>query len=111
MARCIERCHLPCCLSRVHVEEAGLGVGIELLVSREVGQARLLLPGLLTILRTVAMVRDEGEKESAKRTAYSGLHTELRPRSDVTALRSPAAIVTNVRNRQNFRRQGRTNPC
>lgn len=86
MPRCIERCHLPCCLSRVHIEEARLGVGIELLVAREVGQTRLL-PLLVTILGTIAIVRDEGEKESAKRTAYSGqgLHTELRPRRDVTA--------------------------
>jgi hypothetical protein len=40
------------------------------MVSREVRQARLL-PGLVSILRTVAVVRDEQKKESKERTACS----------------------------------------
>lgn len=61
----------------VHIKEARLGCGIELLVNRKIRQTGLL-PELVSILRPGAIVRGEKEKERKKRTAYCKLQVEER---------------------------------
>jgi hypothetical protein len=54
-------------LSWVHIEEARLGGGIELLVNRKIRQAGLLPELVLSILGSGAIVREE-EKKREKET-------------------------------------------